>query len=251
MPRLLALVLAALLLAGCASRGKPEQPASASVPQAAPVEQTAAAPSDFREGQETAPPPQSTAPIDTPEPPQDDEFVPVSAWLPEVRQELRYAGEDNFTGQRIYPFWEAYLRYGTVKKLTQVSRELEEQGLRLKLWDAYRPVSAQWKLWEAVPDPTYVADPRKGFSSHSRGNTVDITLTDAQGNDLLMPTDFDDFSPLADRNYSDCTPEQAANARLLEQTMERWGFTGYRGEWWHFTDCEEYPVEQTFEPPLG
>lgn len=244
MPRLLAAALAVLLLAGCASQGEPVQSVPTAVPETIEAEQTVSVQADVTEVPETTQP-RSTLP------PEDADLVPVSAWLPEVRQELRYAGEDNFTGQRIYPFWEAYLRYGTVKKLMQVSRELEEQGLRLKLWDAYRPVSAQWKLWEAVPDPTYVADPRKGFSSHSRGNTVDITLTDAQGNDLLMPTDFDDFSPLADRNYSDCTPEQAANARLLEQTMERWGFTGYRGEWWHFTDCEEYPVEQTFEPPLG
>jgi D-alanyl-D-alanine dipeptidase len=162
--------------------------------------------------------------------------------------ELRYATEDNFTGERIYPFADAYLRYGTVKKLLLAQDTLRAKGLGLKLWDAFRPVSAQFTLWEVCPDPRYVADPRTGFSSHSRGNTVDITLVDAMGQELPMPTGFDDFSALADRNYSDCPEEAAQNALLLQSVMEEAGFTGYFGEWWHFSDTDAYTVEQTFEP---
>ena len=66
-----------------------------------------------------------------------------------------------------------------------------------------------------------------------------------------MPTGFDEFSPLADRNYADCTKEAAKNARLLETVMEKHGFKGYSGEWWHFTDTKSYPVEENFEPPVG
>ena len=63
-----------------------------------------------------------------------------------------------------------------------------------------------------------------------------------------MPTGFDDFSDLADRDYSDADEEAAANAALLEQVLERHGFRGYRGEWWHFNDTDDYPIEEVFEP---
>lgn len=185
------------------------------------------------------------------EEPQEDAFVRVLDYLPEASQELMYATDQNFTGQRIYDFTEAYLRYGTVKKLALVAAELEQQGLYLKIWDGFRPVSAQFTLWEVCPNPTYVANPNTGFSSHSRGNTVDLTLVDARGQEIEMPTGFDDFSALADRNYSDCTETAAANARLLQETMEKYGFSSYFGEWWHFSDTQSYPVEEIFEPAAG
>ena len=74
---------------------------------------------------------------------------------------------------------------------------MEQKGYFLKIWDAYRPVSAQFDLWNICPDSTYVADPTKGYSSHSRGSTIDITLTDKRGTDMVMPTGFDDFSAKA------------------------------------------------------
>ena len=180
--------------------------------------------------------------------PADDTFVPVLDYIPDLVVDLRYASEDNFTGKQIYPFRDAYLRYGTVKRLLMAQEILVSQGLGLKLWDAFRPVSAQFALWETCPDPRYVADPRTGNSSHSRGNTVDITLVDASGRELTMPTSFDDFSALADRDYSDCTEEAAKNALLLQSVMEEAGFKGYSGEWWHFSDVDTYPVEEHFEP---
>ncbi len=191
-----------------------------------------------------------TVPATLPDP-AEDVFVRVLDYIPTAYQELVYATEDNFTGQPIYDFYECYLRYGTVKKLMQVSKALEEKGLYLKLWDGFRPTSAQYKLWEIMPDDTYVADPRKGFSKHSRGNTVDVTLVDASGRELDMPTEFDDFTGKANRSYTGCTDVQRENAMLLQTTMEEHGFTGYYGEWWHFSDTENYPVEQEFQPPVG
>lgn len=191
---------------------------------------------------------ETTLPATTVQEPEDSQFVPVSVYLPGVQVELKYATADNFTGQVIYSFSDAYLRYGTVKKLLLVQERLQEQGLSIKIWDAFRPTEAQFTLWAVCPDPTYVADPNQGFSSHSRGNTVDITLVDANGQELQMPTGFDDFSALADRDYSDCPPEAAANARLLEQVMTEAGFRGYVGEWWHFTDLTDYDVETEFVP---
>ena len=180
--------------------------------------------------------------------PDDGDFVKITDHIPTASQELFYATDRNFTGQVIYGFEDAYLRYGTVKKLVAVSEDLAQLGLYLKIWDGFRPVSAQFKLWEVCPDPTYVANPNVGFSSHSRGNTVDLTLVDANGMELEMPTGFDDFSAKADRDYSDCTEAAANNATILEAVMEKHGFTGYAGEWWHYSDTVRYPVEEGFEP---
>ena len=202
--------------------------------------------------QETAEP---EIPLETADPapeasaqPESDDFVPVAEYLPQAEVDLRYATENNFTGQIIYDFTEAYLRYGTVQKLAEAQAALEEDGYSLLIWDAFRPVEAQFRLWEVCPDPVYVANPETGFSSHSRGNTVDVTLTDEAGNAVEMPSGFDDFSSLADRDYSDASEEAAANAKLLEDVMTACGFRPYSGEWWHFTDTDDYPVEETFSP---
>ena len=142
--------------------------------------------------------------------PEKETFVQVEAWLPDVRTELRYATE--------------------------------------LIWDAFRPTAAHWKLWEVFPDPVYVANPEKGYSSHSCGNTVDVTLVTSGGELVEMPTDFDDFSSLADRDYSDVQEEAAQNALLLETVMTDCGFKPYSGEWWHFSDTDAYPVEESFIP---
>lgn len=192
-----------------------------------------------------------TEPAIRPEP-EDGDFVRVTDYLPAVREELAYATEDNFTGQKIYDFYNAYLRYGTVKKLAAVCGELETQGLGILIWDGFRPVSAQATLWNICPDPSFVSHPETGSRSHCRGSAVDLTLIDLEtGEKLLMPTGFDDFSALADRDYTDCPPEAAANAKLLEDVMKKHGFKPYSAEWWHFTDTDSYPVEEDFEPPVG
>lgn len=180
--------------------------------------------------------------------PDRDTMVCVRDYIPDIEIDLKYGTTDNFTGQKIYDFTEAYLRYGTVEKLVKAQEHLKEQGFGLKIWDAYRPVQAQFALWAICPDPVYVADPTKGHSSHSRGNTVDLTLIRRDGTEVEMPTGFDDFSPLADRDYSDCSADTAGNALLLEETMEQYGFRPYKGEWWHFSDTDSYEVEKNFEP---
>lgn len=180
--------------------------------------------------------------------PREEDFVRIVDYVPDVIVDLKYCTEDNFTGQQIYEFEDVFLRYGTVMKLKTVSEELSAQGLYLKIWDGFRPVSAQFKLWDICPDSTYVANPNKGFSNHSRGFAVDLTLVDESGAELEMPTGFDDFSAKADRDYSDCSKTAAENARLLESVMEKHGFSGYWGEWWHFNDTRKYEVETCFDP---
>lgn len=189
-----------------------------------------------------------TQEITTEKEPEDDEYVLVKKYIPDIYVELRYATENNFTGVKIYDFTEAYLRYGTVKKLAQVQKELKQQGYSLKIWDAYRPFEAQQKLWEVYPDPNYVANPANGMKKHNLGGTVDITMVAADGSVISMPTEFDDFSLKADRNYSDIEDEEAVkNVMILQNAMENNGFTGYQGEWWDYSDTVEYEAVD-FEP---
>ncbi len=189
-----------------------------------------------------------TQEITTEKEPEDDEYVIVKKYIPDIYVELMYATENNFTGVRIYDFTDAYLRYGTVKKLANVQKELKEQGYSLKIWDAYRPFEAQQKLWEVYPDPNYVANPANGMKKHNLGGTVDITMVAEDGSIIPMPTEFDDFSLKADRNYSDIEDEDAVNnVLILQNVMENNGFTGYQGEWWDYSDTVEYEAVD-FEP---
>lgn len=186
--------------------------------------------------------------ITTEKEPEDDEYVLVKKYMPDIYVELMYATENNFTGVRIYDFTDAYLRYGTVKKLANVQKELKEQGYSLKIWDAYRPFEAQQKLWEVYPDPNYVANPANGMKKHNLGGTVDITMVAVDGSVISMPTEFDDFSLKADRDYSDIEDEEAVkNVMILQNAMENNGFTGYQGEWWDYSDTVEYEAVD-FEP---
>ncbi len=183
--------------------------------------------------------------------PSDDDLVLVADYIPGIFVELRYSTAENFTGNAVYDFSDAYLRYGTVKKLELVQKQLDGQGYSLKIWDAYRPVSAQHALWQAYPDPAYVVNPNTGFSSHSTANTVDVTLVMSDGSDIKMPTDFDDFSSLSDRDYSDVPADAGLNAKLLEEAMLDSGFKGYSEEWWHFSDLDEYFVITDFDNPFN
>lgn len=254
-------LMALLLLAGCAVlpaetieeappavREEIPGPPGKETPALEPEEAEVPPPAPSEEAKALPEPPSDPLPEPLPEP-SDEDFVRVADYVPGLVVELRYASEDNFTGQTVYDFSDAYLRYGTVRKLAAVQAALAEEELGLKIWDAFRPPAAQFQLWEICPDSRYVADPNRGFSSHSRGNTVDLTLVDREGRELEMPTGFDDFSPKADRDYGDVPPEAAENARRLEEAMTAGGFRPYSGEWWHYADETRYPVEETFAPP--
>ena len=170
----------------------------------------------------------------------DLELVRVLSYIPDLQVDLKYATEDNYTGKVVYTFDEPYLRYGTVKKLAQAQSRLKEQGYELVLWDAFRPTEAQFVLFDAFPNGNFVANPYGGgHSSHTSGGTVDVALM-KDGALVALPSGFDEFSALGDRNYNDVSAEAAANAKTLETVMTACGFTGYFGEWWHYTDNTGY-----------
>jgi D-alanyl-D-alanine dipeptidase len=159
-------------------------------------------------------------------------------------EEIRYATPYNFTGTRLYPIPVAFVHIDTARALESVQRELAQSGLGLKIYDAYRPFSVQKRMWNLIRDERYVTNPHAGGGRHTRGTAVDVTLVDARGNELPMPSHFDEFSQRAFRSYQGATSEQKRNRQKLEDVMVRHGFIGYPTEWWHFDlhGWEKYPV---------
>lgn len=195
--------------------------------------------------------PATTVPVTTQAPttsnsPENDEFVRVVDYIPDVIIDLKYATADNMCGKVVYSFDDAYLRYGTVKKLAEVQKELASMGYRLKIWDAYRPATEQFEIWDACHNMEHMANPQRGYNAHCRGSNVDVTIVDSNGKELEMPSGFDDFSAAGDRDFSDCSAEAAKNAQLLDSLMTKHGFTGFILEWWQYTDTDDYDVELEF-----
>jgi D-alanyl-D-alanine dipeptidase len=147
--------------------------------------------------------------------------------------EARYATTDNITGQRLYPANELYLARDAADRLVRVQRKLQAEGLGLKVFDAYRPLSVQRKLWEKMPDERYVANPAKG-SRHNRGYAVDVTLVGRDGQELPLPTAFDEFSEKAHLDYQDLPAEVLRNRARLQEAMKSEQFEPLATEWWHF-----------------
>ncbi len=156
--------------------------------------------------------------------------------------DLKYATPDNFTGEVLYQLEVCLLLESTAEKLAAANAEFAEDGYRLKVWDAFRPKSAQHIMWEFSPDGVYVADPAVG-SNHNRGTSVDVTLVDQSGQEILMPTGFDDFTEKAGRAYPDMPEEARNNMEYLTDVMVRNGFSVIQSEWWHFNDADyrNYP----------
>ena len=171
------------------------------------------------------------------------ELVNIRKLIPDIVFDIRYATANNFTGEIIYPAAKAYLVKPAAQALLLAQKELRRMGFGLKIFDAYRPLSAQKKLWDIVPDPDYVADPDTG-SRHNRGAALDVTLVDDDGNELPMPTPYDTFSEKAHSNYPDLPQTVLQNRKLLKNIMKKHGFEPLVTEWWHFDyqSWEKYPI---------
>lgn len=171
-------------------------------------------------------------------------LVDVRTVAPQIQVDLRYAMAQNFTGKILYPKEAGcYLRMPVAQSLARVAVALAADGLSLKVFDCYRPQRVQFLLWELVKDERYVANPNKG-SRHNRGAAVDLTIVDQAGQELPMPTAFDDFTEKAHRSYSELPEPAKRNRARLEQAMARAGFVGLSTEWWHFDagDWQRYPL---------
>lgn len=173
----------------------------------------------------------------------DTTFVSLKNYSSEFVYDMKYATTDNFLNSKVYDCAECYLRLKTVNSLVNANKAFVKRGYRIKIFDCYRPVDIQKKMWEIVPNPEYVADPKKG-SIHNRGGAVDITLVDKNGNELDMGTSFDYFGPKAGHNYKNLSAKVRSNRKLLRKIMQRNGFLIFESEWWHYNlqDAKKNPV---------
>lgn len=163
----------------------------------------------------------------------DNAFVNLKNYSHDFVFDMKYATADNFLKEQVYPCDECFLRVKTIKSLLQANKAFIVKGYRIKLYDCYRPLAIQKKMWKIVPNPTYVANPKKG-SIHNKGGAVDITLVDSLGVELNMGTGFDFFGPEAGHNYNNLSPEILANRQLLKTIMLQYNFTSFDSEWWHY-----------------
>lgn len=163
----------------------------------------------------------------------DTTFVNLKDYSTDFIYDMKYATEDNFLKAKVYNCAECLIRLKTVNALIKANKEFIKKGYRIKLFDCYRPLDIQKKMWTIVSNPKYVADPKKG-SIHNRGGAVDISLVDLEGKPLNMGTDFDFFGVEASHNYLKLTKEILANRKLLKKVMIANGFISFDSEWWHY-----------------
>ena len=162
-------------------------------------------------------------------------LVDVRSVVPDAIVDLRYATPDNFVGVPLYPSTARCLVHESLAPgLAAAAAVLRGQGFNLVFWDCYRPHQVQIAMFEAVPDPAWVAKPASYARSHEAARSVDVTLA-RWGRPVDMGTDFDDFSPRATAYATNgVSPQQQANRALLRNGMAAGGLTVYSGEWWHF-----------------
>ena len=199
------------------------------------------------------------------------DFVVLAEYIPSVIQEIRYYSTYNFIGDRIDGYEQpvALITIEAARALKSAANQAASQGFRLKIFDAYRPVSAvkHFGMW-SIEDldlrmkPFFYPDLNKhelfekGYiasrSSHSRGSTVDLTLFDMEtGRELDMGSPFDYFSEMSHPDYRGITPVQYENRMLLRDLMIRNGFEPIDCEWWHFTLRDEPFPDTYFEFPVS
>lgn len=162
-------------------------------------------------------------------------LIDVRTVVPDAIVDLRYATTDNFVGIPLYPPDARCLVHESMAEgLVIAAAALRADGLTLVFWDCYRPHEVQVRMFEAVPDPAWVARPTEFARSHESGRSVDVTLS-AGGVLADMGTDFDNFTPIAEAYATDgVTSAQQTNRAVLRNAMAKGGIAGYSGEWWHF-----------------
>lgn len=200
-------------------------------------------------------------------------LVDIRTLVPDIDIDLRYAGSDNFVGAPVegYEASRCFLLRPAAEALQRAELALRREGMRLRLYDCYRPARAvrHFVAWANDPGDQRTKsrhyphlDKRQlldGYisptSGHSRGATVDLTLLEC-GVDggpcqpLDMGTVFDFFDPAANTDSPLATPAQRANRDRLRVAMRAAGFRNYAMEWWHFTLDPEPSTTTFFDVPV-
>jgi len=160
-----------------------------------------------------------------------------------VSIELAYATHQNFTGQPVYLHPFCYLHQDALTALGRARDAASFIGLKLLIYDAFRPTEAQQKLWDHTPDEKFLAHPQKG-SPHSRGVAIDLTLADASGVPLDMGSRFDTFEKISYHGSIEISEKARQNRLTLLGLMTESGWDFFRNEWWHYQlfSPKDYPL---------
>ena len=207
-------------------------------------------------------------------------FVRLADIDPTIRQDIRYAGLENFLHRKAdgYDAPVCILTAQAAKALSGVQKAMKAKGLTLVVFDCYRPARAvadmgKWTRQGGPPDPQWYPTVERGdliakgyvgeLSSHSRGSTVDLAIAETSkksevhpacgapnGGTLDFGTGFDCFDPMSETAHYPLPAEAAANRKLLLAAMRAAGFRNYAREWWHFTLAKEPFPKQRFDFPV-
>ncbi len=169
----------------------------------------------------------------------------------DVILDLRYATSNNVCGQKLYASPFCYLHEAAIPHFEQAIKSAKNLGLKLKIFDGFRPLEVQQYMFNKFssndPKGGFVSNPTGGVIPHCRGVAIDLTLTDLDGNELDMGTDFDEFSELAFHNCDKISAAAQRNRLILLGLMSAAGFDFYSKEWWHYQlfKPREYEVVKT------
>ncbi len=175
------------------------------------------------------------------------DLVDVSTLVSEFDYEIRYATAQNFMEEPLYDCAKCLLRPEVAAALLKANQFFCEKGYKIKLFDCYRPLEVQKKMWGKVPNAAYVANPYNGASIHNRGAAVYLTLVTLEGCPLDMGTDYDFFGRKAHIDHTKLPEAVLQNRKLLLEGMQKFGFQPIRTEWWHFSFQKnyQYPILNT------
>lgn len=188
-------------------------------------------------------------------------FVDLSEVISGIGTDIRYATAHNLTGHPLagYLAPKALATREAAAALAAAFQKARRLGYGMLVYDAYRPQKAvdDFVVWsreaetgatkaEFYPELEKKALFPMGYiaerSGHSRGSTIDLTLTDAAGAPLDMGTCFDFMSERSHHGAAGLTREQNRNRIVLCDIMTRAGFIPYENEWWHYRlRNEPYP----------
>lgn len=207
-------------------------------------------------------------------------FVRLAHIDASIRQDMRYAGSDNFLHRKVtgYDAPVCILTRQAAEALSGVQKAIAARGLTLVVFDCYRPVRAvadmgEWTKKGGPPDPQWYPKVRRGdliakgyvarLSGHSRGSTVDLAIarTDhgsspkpacgaVDADTLDFGTGFDCFDPMSETARRPLGKEAPANRKMLVDAMRAGGFVNYAREWWHFTLADEPFAKERFDFPV-
>ncbi|MCZ2394201.1 MAG: M15 family metallopeptidase [Chitinophagales bacterium] len=198
------------------------------------------------------------------------DFVNLKELIPNLELDLRYRGQHNFIGRPVngYTANKLYITREAAEALSNIQAELNDEGLGIKAFDAYRPQRAvqhfmDWAkdIQDTIAKQEFYPDVDKrdlfklGYiaekSGHSRGSTIDLTIIDlANKKEIDMGSAFDFFGIQSHHDYTQLSQQQIFNRQKLKAIMEKYGFKIIEEEWWHYTLKNEPFPDTYFDFPI-